>query len=61
MALGWRELHEGFVIELDVQEIIAENDRVTVRYTERGRFAVRFVVTRPAARPAKSSPWNGSS
>ncbi|HEY5954709.1 MAG TPA: hypothetical protein VIT18_10100 [Terrimicrobiaceae bacterium] len=42
MALGvWRDLHDAFVIELDVQEIVAENDRVTVRYTERGRYRRR--------------------
>jgi predicted ester cyclase len=38
----WRELHAAFGIALAVEEIIAEGDRVAVRYTERGTFAGPF-------------------
>ena len=35
----WRELHHAFGINLTIEELIAEADRVAARYTERGRFA----------------------
>jgi steroid delta-isomerase-like uncharacterized protein len=38
----WRELHEAFAIRLTVEEIVAEGDRVAVRYTERGTFQGQF-------------------
>jgi steroid delta-isomerase-like uncharacterized protein len=38
----WRELHEAFAIRLTADEIIAEGDRVAVRYTERGTFRGPF-------------------
>src|SRR5690348_6731420 len=38
----WRELHAAFGIALTVEEVIAEGDRVAVRYTERGTFAGPF-------------------
>ena len=38
----WQELHSAFGIHLTVEEIIAENDRVAVRYTERGTFKGTF-------------------
>jgi steroid delta-isomerase-like uncharacterized protein len=34
----WRQLIEGYGIQLTVEEIIAEGERVAVRYTERGTF-----------------------
>ena len=34
----WRELHAAFGIKLEIVEMIAEGDRVAVRYTERGTF-----------------------
>lgn len=38
----WGELHAAFCIALSVEDLIAEGDRVAVRYTERGRFAGPF-------------------
>ena len=38
----WKELHEAFAIELTVEAIIAEDDVVAVRYTERGEFRAPF-------------------
>lgn len=34
----WRQLIEGYGIQLTVEEMIAEGERVAVRYTERGTF-----------------------
>ncbi|MBV9697053.1 MAG: ester cyclase [Gammaproteobacteria bacterium] len=34
----WRQLIEGYGIQLTVEELIAEGDKVAVRYTERGTF-----------------------
>lgn len=38
----WRELHESFALQLTVEEIHAEADRVALRYTERGTFVRPF-------------------
>lgn len=38
----WRELHQAFGIELTVEQMIAEDDLVAVRYTERGTFVAPF-------------------
>jgi steroid delta-isomerase-like uncharacterized protein len=38
----WRELHEAFAIQLQVESIIAEGDTVAVRYTERGTSVSSF-------------------
>lgn len=38
----WQELHAAFDMQLTVEEIIAENDRVAVRYVERGTFRSDF-------------------
>ncbi|HEX8137445.1 MAG TPA: ester cyclase [Pyrinomonadaceae bacterium] len=32
----WRELHEAFAVRLQVEALIAEDEQVAVRYTERG-------------------------
>jgi len=38
----WQELHSAFGIELTIAEMIAEGERVAVRYTERGTFRGTF-------------------
>ena len=38
----WQELHHAYRIELTVDDMVAEGDRVAVRYTERGRFVGPF-------------------
>ena len=38
----WRDLHAAFSIELTAEQMIAEDDRVAVRYTERGTFVAPF-------------------
>jgi steroid delta-isomerase-like uncharacterized protein len=38
----WREIHQAFAIQLQVEAIIAENDTVAVRYTERGKSVGSF-------------------
>jgi steroid delta-isomerase-like uncharacterized protein len=42
VAPVWRQLIEGYGIQLRIEEMIAEGNRVAVRYTETGTF------TRPA-------------
>ena len=34
----WRQLIEGYGIQLHIQEMVAEGNRVAVRYTETGTF-----------------------
>jgi predicted ester cyclase len=38
----WQELHQAFAVQLQVEAIIAENDTVAVRYTERGKSVGSF-------------------
>src|SRR5438105_11301038 len=38
----WKELHEAFAIELQVEAIIAEGDMVAVRYLDRGTSVQSF-------------------
>ena len=38
----WQELHAAFTIQLEVQEILAEGDKVAVRYMERGKSVGSF-------------------
>jgi steroid delta-isomerase-like uncharacterized protein len=38
----WREIHQAFAIQLQVESIIAEGDTVAVRYTERGKSVGSF-------------------
>lgn len=47
----WQELHEAFAPELIVEEMIAEQDAVAVRYTERGTFRVSFRGQAPTGQP----------
>jgi steroid delta-isomerase-like uncharacterized protein len=46
----WRELHAAFGIALTVEEMVAEGDRVAVRYTERGTFAGPFRGKQPTGK-----------
>jgi len=39
----WKQLHQGLNMHLDVQEIVAEGDRVAVRYCEHGRWTGPFL------------------
>jgi steroid delta-isomerase-like uncharacterized protein len=47
----WKELHEAFSIELNVDAIIAEGDTVAARYTERGKFVGAFRGKEPTGKP----------
>jgi steroid delta-isomerase-like uncharacterized protein len=38
----WQELHESFAINLHVEDMVAEGNVVTVRYTERGKSLKSF-------------------
>jgi steroid delta-isomerase-like uncharacterized protein len=40
--LVWQELHESFAINLQVEDMIAEGERVAVRYIERGTSVKPF-------------------
>ena len=46
----WRELHQAFAIALTVDDLVAEDDRVAARYTERGVFGAPFRGTPPTGR-----------
>jgi steroid delta-isomerase-like uncharacterized protein len=46
----WQELFEAFGMQLTVEEIIAEGDRVAVRYTERGTFNGPFRGNQPTGK-----------
>ena len=39
----WQQLIDGLGIQLTVEEMVAEGDRVAVRYTERGVFKAPFM------------------
>lgn len=34
----WRQLIEGYAMHLTIEDMVAEGDKVAVRYTERGTF-----------------------
>lgn len=38
----WRELHDGYAIELEIVDLCAEGTTVVARYTERGRSRASF-------------------
>ncbi len=40
--LLWKELHEAFEMQLNVEEIIAEGESVAIRCIERGMFVHQF-------------------
>jgi predicted ester cyclase len=46
----WRQLHDGLAIELHVEEIVAEGERVAVRYVERGRSVGTFFGNAPTGK-----------
>src|ERR1700738_2750293 len=46
----WKQLIEGLSINLTIEEIIAEGDRVAVRYTERGTFKGPFMGHSPTGK-----------
>lgn len=46
----WRELHEGLAMELTIEDLLAEGDRVAARCTERGRFVGTFRGQAPTGR-----------
>ncbi len=43
----WETLHAAFAVELTIESLIADGERVAVRYTERGRFVGPFRGTQP--------------
>ena len=47
----WRELWAAFDVRLQVDSVIAEGDRVAVRYTERGTSVGAFRGQGPTGRP----------
>lgn len=46
----WRELHQTFGMELTAEQMIAEDDTVAVRYTERGTFRGAFRGQQPTGK-----------
>ncbi len=47
----WNELHRAFEIQLEIQDMVAEGDRVAVRFTEKGTFCGEFRGMRPTGKP----------
>lgn len=46
----WRQLVEGLGMQLEIEEMVAEGDRVAVRYIERGRFLGPFLGHAPTGK-----------
>ena len=46
----WHALIDGFAMHLTIEEMIAEGDRVAVRYTERGTFRAPFFDHEPTGK-----------
>lgn len=46
----WRDLHAAYSIELTLQDMLAEGDRVAARYIERGTFRAPFRGTAPTGK-----------
>ena len=46
----WEEIHNAFQIQLTVDDLIAEDERVAVRYIERGTFVGPFRGNRPTGK-----------
>ncbi|MDQ4062311.1 MAG: nuclear transport factor 2 family protein [Actinomycetota bacterium] len=43
----WQQLHQGLAMELTAEQMVAEDDTVAVRYTERGTFRDEFLGNQP--------------
>ncbi len=56
----WQMLWAAFAIELEIEDVIEEADRLSVRYTERGRSVGRFREQEPTGGPTRWSPSSGS-
>ena len=46
----WQQLVDGLAMNLTIEAIVAENDSVAVRYTERGTFRGSFFGTAPTGK-----------
>jgi steroid delta-isomerase-like uncharacterized protein len=46
----WDELHRAFGIQLEIQDMIAEDDRVAVRFLEKGTFSDDFRGIQPTGK-----------
>ncbi|REJ85752.1 MAG: ester cyclase [Acidobacteria bacterium] len=46
----WEQLITGYGMQLEIEEMVAEDDRVAVRYTERGTFAAAAFGREPTGR-----------
>jgi steroid delta-isomerase-like uncharacterized protein len=46
----WRELHSAFGIQLTIESLVAEDDIVAARYTERGTFVGPFRGNEPTGK-----------
>jgi steroid delta-isomerase-like uncharacterized protein len=46
----WRQLIEGLAMQLTIEEMIADGDKVAVRYTERGTFKGTFMGHAPTGK-----------
>ena len=46
----WRDLHVAYGLQLTIEDMVAEGDKVAVRYTERGTFCAAFRGTEPTGK-----------
>lgn len=46
----WRELHAALQITMQIEELVAEGDKVAARYTERGTFVGPFRGNQPTGK-----------
>ncbi|MEN6544289.1 ester cyclase [Parvibaculum sp.] len=46
----WRDLHAAYGLQLIIEDMVAEGDKVAVRYTERGTFRAPFRGTEPTGK-----------
>ena len=50
VAAIWKQLIEGLGIQLTIEDLVAEGDRVAARYTERGVFQGEFLGHAPTGK-----------